>query len=385
MDVLCVSSTDWDEIWGSRQQIMLRLAAAGNRVLFVERQVSLEHLLRDPVLYHRKISAWRGKLLRKLSNNIWLWCPPMMLPGRYYSMHLNFHGQRLLATRVHPVLSNLGFVQPILWLYPPHSAPLLGQLGESCSIYHCIDRFSGIQKGLKRIIIERQERLLLQNADIVFTHADGLKKLYQHLTRRPITIIPSAADVLFYQSTASIHPDIAQITHPRIGIMGTFDGRIDVKLLQSLVINHHDWQFVIIGQIRPGRTNLDRLFFFPNVHYLGSRPHQELPSLLNGMDAFLIPYKNNELTKFISPLKLYEYLAVGKPIVSVPLPEVLRLSSHVHIAEPDEFSAKIKLALESDDRTRQQARRDEAWKHTWDIRVDIMMQTINEFFREDRI
>jgi len=383
MDILCISSTDWDEIWGSRQQIMLRLATAGNRVLFVQRQVGPEHLLRDPVLRKHKIASWRGERIRHLSHNIWLWCPPMMPPGRYYSMLLNKLGQSLLAARIHPLLFELGFNQPILWLYPPHSAPLLGLFGERCSIYHCIDRFSGMQKGLKRSIIEKQERILLQNADLVFTHSFGLRNLYQNLTRRPITIIPSAADVLYYQSITAIHPDIEPLPRPRIGIMGTFDGRIDVNLLQSLVINHPAWQFIIIGQIRPGRTNLDSLFAFTNVHYLGSHPYQEMPALLNGMDVFLIPYKINELTEFINPLKLYEYLAVGKPIVSVPLPEVHHLSPYVYIAEPNDFSNKIRLALESDDCTKQQARRDEAQKHSWDARVCTMIQTINESFGEE--
>ena len=203
MDILCFSTTDWDEIWGSRQQIMQRLAAAGNRVLFVERQVSIEHLLRDPVLFRRKITRWRGLYYRQLSNNLWLWCPPLMLPGRYYSMHLNQLGQHQLVSRVRPVLSHLQFDSAQSYgLYPPHSAPLLGRFGESCSIYHCIDRFSGNQKGLKRSIIEKQEKLLLQNVDIVFTHADGLREKYAHLTQRPITLIPSAADVSHYQSTA---------------------------------------------------------------------------------------------------------------------------------------------------------------------------------------
>ncbi len=352
-------------------------------MLFIERQVSIEHLIRDPVLFRRKIARWRGAPLKELLKNLWLWCPPLMLPGRYYSMWLNHLGQRHLVSQIRPVLANLAFDQPILWLYPPHSAPLLGLFGESCSIYHCIDRFAGNQKGLKRSILEKQEKLLLENVDLVFTHADGLRQKYEHLTRRPITLIPSAADVSHYQATASVHPRISQLPRPRIGIMGTFDGRIDVNLLQNLVTSHPDWQFIFIGQIRPGRTRLDILFDYPNVHYLGAYPHHELPVLLNGMDVFLIAYKLNELTEFISPLKLFEYLAIGKPIVSVPLPEVLSLSSYVYIANSDEFSTQIERALESDSSSLQHARREEAKKHTWDIRVQSIVKTINEFCGEN--
>src|SRR5512135_1202988 len=108
-DILCISTTDWDEIWGSRQQIMKRLAAAGHRVLFVERQVGPEHLQRDPLLRARKLSAWRGPPLREHAPNLWLWQPPLLPPGRYHSLTLNRLGQSLLAARLHPVLDRLGF------------------------------------------------------------------------------------------------------------------------------------------------------------------------------------------------------------------------------------------------------------------------------------
>ena len=103
------------------------------------------------------------------------------------------------------------------------------------------------------------------------------------------------------------------------------------------------------------------------------------------MDVFLIAYKLNELTKYINPLKLYEYLAIGKPIVSVPLPEVLSFSPYVYIANPDEFSTQIQQALESDSPSLQQARREEAKQHTWDSRVQIIVKAINEFYSEEAV
>ena len=385
MDILCISTTDWDEIWGSRQQIMLRFAGSGHRVLFIERQVSIEHLFRDPVLFRRKLTRWRDAPLKESSPNLWIWHPSLMIPGRYYSMLLNHLGQHLLVTQVLPILQALEFSQPILWLYPPHSAPLLHRFNESCSIYHCIDRFAGNQIGLKHTIIENQEKRLLQNVDIVFTHSKGLQEKYACYTQRPIKLIPSAADIAHFQSTSEIHQDIQLIPHPRIGIMGTFDGRLDTELLETLITQYPEWHFVFIGQIRPGRTDLDRLLQWQNVHYLGARPYQELPMLLNGMDIFLIPYRLNELTQFINPLKLYEYLAVGKPIISVPLPEVMALSPHVNIADRSNFADLILRALVSDTPESQQTRREAAKQHNWDDRIQEIQLTINEFFSRECI
>ena len=378
-DILCISTTDWDEIWGSRQQIMTRLASAGHRILFVQRQVGPEHLLRDPNLLRRKLNDWFHPRLEQKQRGIWLWQPPLLPPGRYYSPFLNRLGQRWLSFRLRPVLRSIGFSSPILWLYPPHSSPLIGQFNERLAIYHCIERFAGGQQGRKRQVMLAEEEDLLRKADLVFTHSEGLRMLYQPFTRRPITLIPSAADVAHFQSTAEVHPQIAGIPSPRLGLVGSLDGRIDVNLLRCLAGERPAWQLVLIGQIRPGRVNLGPLLSLPNVHYLGRQPFSSLPAFLNGMDAFLIPYVHNDLTQFISPIKLYEYLAVGKPVISVDLPEVRPLQPWVNIADtPQEFVQAVEKALQEDSAERQSARRKIAWEHTWDKRLSAMWQVITE-------
>ena len=377
---LCMSTTDWDEIWGSRQQIMSRLAAQGHRILFVERQVGPEHLLRDPVLRARKLTAWRHPAIRHIEENIWLYQPPLMLPGRYFSISANTLGQRLLARKLRRLLAQLGLENPILWLYPPHSAPLLGQFNERLVVYHCIERFVGNQTGRKRRIMEIEETELLRRANLVFTHAEGLRQRYTPLTRQPIVLLPSAANVTHFQSTPEVHPDIAAIPHPRLGLAGSIDGRIDVKLLQAVAQARTDWHLILIGQVRPGRVNLSELLNKPNVHFLGPRPFADLPSLLNGMDTLLIPYVQDELTKFISPIKLYEYLAVGKPIISVNLPEVMSLAQWISIAEsPAEWITVIEQAIHFDTPERVATRRQAAWEHTWDKRVDTINSQLARF------
>ncbi len=216
-DILCFSTTDWDEIWGSRQQIMARLAGAGHRVLFVERQAGPEHLLRDPDLRRRKLSAWRLPALRQLNKNLWLWHPPLLPPGRYYSMALNRLGQSLLVARLRPVLHELTFEQPLLWLYPPHSAPLIGRFSEKLVVYHCIERFAGEQRGLKRKVMQAQEADLIHRADQVFVNTADLCHIYQPLARHTITLVPSAADVAHFQSTSVVHPDVSALPRPTPG------------------------------------------------------------------------------------------------------------------------------------------------------------------------
>lgn len=383
-DILCISTTDWDEIWGSRQQLMQIFAQAGHRILFVERQVGPEHLLRNPEMRRRKLQAWRPTHPIAVQNNLWRWQPPVMPPGRYYADYLNQLGQNRLAAQLRSVLAELGFNKPVLWLYPPHSAPLLGQLKESLSVYHCIERFAGNQTGRKRQVMLAQEEKLLRQVDQVFTHAEGLRQLYAPLTRRPIVLTPSAADVAHYQSTDQIHPLMQAVPEPRLAVIGTLDERIDQALLTEIARQRPGWNLALIGRIRPPAARFSELFALPNVHHLGKQPFSALPALLNGASVALIPYVFTEMTSFISPLKAYEYLAVGKAIVSVALPEVRNLATWVKIVETNAdsqqfsqaFIAAIEEALAQDTQEQQFQRRQAAWQHTWQARARLMLETL---------
>jgi len=392
MDILCFSTTDWDEIWGSRQQVMRRLAAAGQRVLFVERQVGPEALLRYPALRRRKLQAWGRPALRLVETNVWALNPPLLPPGRYYSPALNALGQRLLADWVRPMVAELGFERPLLWLYPPQSSPLLGRFGERLSVYHCIERFAGEQRGRRRSAMLQMEERLLRQADLVFVHSEGLRRLYAPLTRRPIHLAPSAADVDHFQSDASLHPALAALPRPRLVVMGTLDTRLDLELLDCLARRRPDWHIALVGMVRSGRANLEALGRLPNVHLIGRRPYDELPALLNAADACLVPYLLNELTRYINPLKVYEYLAAGKPIVSTALPEVLPLAPWVRVApeagpgaeeRAEAFAREVALALAEDSPELQAKRRLAAREHSWDARVEAMWAAVLECLEGD--
>jgi glycosyltransferase involved in cell wall biosynthesis len=381
--ILCFSTTDWDEIYGSRQQLMSRLAAAGHVVLFIERQVGPEHLLRDPWLRRRKLESWKNARLRLRRENLWLLQPDLALPGRYYSPLLNTLGQRRLARQVRQVMAQVGLFAPLLWLYPPHSAPLLGGFGERLSVYHCIDRFSGGQTGLKRRVMESQERVLLSRADLVFTHAYGLQRLYAPLTRRPIQVVPSAADALLIQSSHQVDPEIMALPGPRLGVLATVDQRLDGALLAEIARLRPDWQIVLIGRSRPGAPQPREFHRLPNLHRLAGRPYAQVPALLNSLDVLLIPYRRSEAVEYISPIKLYEYLASGKPVVSVPLPEVKIVGDLARYAQDGpSFVAAIQDALTNDPAELTERRRRFARENSWEARLAQMWQPIQGLLDE---
>ena len=170
-DIVCISTTDWFDIWGSRQHLMKRFSKY-NRILFVETQIGPEHLIRDRHNW-TKIKRWREGL-KKIDENIFIWSPPIIMPGRYYSMLLNYAGQKMLEITLKKIILELKFQNIILWIYQPNCSHLVGKFNEKKSIYHCIDEFAGGITGRKRNIILTQESQLMKKVDIVFIHNKGL-------------------------------------------------------------------------------------------------------------------------------------------------------------------------------------------------------------------
>ncbi len=129
-----------------------------------------------------------------------------------------------------------------------------------------------------------------------------------------------------------------------------------------------DVSFVITGRVE---SDVLRQKKVRNVHFTGSVPYMELPAMVRGWDVLILPYKMNDLTDAISPLKLKEYLAVGKPVISTPIPEVLKLKEYVHIAEtPEEWEKILRICLDSSVNGKPKPGEDFWANETWDKKAE---------------
>jgi glycosyltransferase involved in cell wall biosynthesis len=378
MDVLCFSLSDWHGNWGSRQQVMVRLARRGYRVLFVERQAGIEHLIRYPDLLIRRLARWREGVV-ELEDRLWIASPPALLPGRYYARVLNRLNQWILVRWVCPVMRGLAIEGPILWLYKPEQWPLIGRLGERLCVYHCIDEFTAGTKGRKRRTIADQEDRLLEKADLVFANSaltfEKKRSRNEHTYR-----VPSGVDVAHFQAMgegAPVHEALNGIEHPIAGYIGNINDKLDIPLLAEVARLLPEWQFVFVGQAFSQRTDLASLWSRPNVNWLGKRPFVDMPSLVAGMDVCMLPYVDSELGWYRSPLKLYEYLAAGKPVVSTEHPEAREFADVVEIASgAAAYAAALARAAQEDSPERARKRAAIAGQHSWDRRVDDMERAI---------
>jgi glycosyltransferase involved in cell wall biosynthesis len=374
-DIVCVGFADWDtDLWTNQHHLMSRLAR-DNRVLFVE---SLG--LRRPQLAGRDLArVWR-RLRSGLS-------PPRARDGLHVlsPLVLPLHGSRLaraLNDRLLPALvrraaRRLGLQRPILWAYVPQAEVLIDALDPSLIVYHCVDDIAA-QERIDTASFRAAEERFAARADLVLASAPALAERLRTISRN-IIYAPNVADTeLFAQALepsppAALDPAMAALPAPRIVFTGAIVAiKLDIPLLVELARLRPSWSFALVGPVGPGdpRTDVSALADEPNIHLLGHRDYSELPAVLRAADAGLIPYARNELTESIFPMKVYEYLAAGLPVIATPLPAlagVAGISSAAPTAQG--IAQEIDDALTEDSPARRAERSQAAATHSWDQRL----------------
>lgn len=378
-DIVCVSSLDWEAHWTSKQQIMHRLAQA-NRVLYIEEPVTMLAPLRVPARWRR----WGALLprLRRVEPSLWVLTPPPLLPFGNMRPVVNRANQALLAAYIRLAARRLGFRNYLLWTYLPTSVHLLDLLRPAAVLYHCVDEHSAFPGFVAPGVVKAYDDELTRRADLVVTTARNLKASREALN--PNTHhVPNAADVVHFK--AALDPvlpepaDVARLPHPRIGVVGVHDERLDVDALEALSAADPAWQIVLVGPVQPGDVDEARLRGLPNLHLLGGKPLAELPAYLKALDVALIPYKLNELSRNIFPLKLFEYLAAGLPVVASALPELEPYGDAIGLAaRPADFPELVRVALAGDSPSARQARVTLAEQNTWEHRVEEISRLVEQ-------
>lgn len=371
-DIVCNSFVVWDEHWGTPQQLMSRLAPA-NRILYVEQPVSVLSFLtgiRSRSAVGRQIARWR-RGPREVATNIWAAAPPPVLPMRANRL-VNAINALFIRRWLRRQAKQLGMSDVIYWNVQP-SMPHIGRaLKPALSLFHCVDDFSALphwwhQPGS----LLAREAESCREADVVVCTA---RKLVE--TRRKhnpnIHFVPNAGNVeLFLRSTdgaTEIPADIAELPHPVVGIFGVIDFRTDVDAVAHIARQRPDWSIALVGLVK-GDVDLGVLRALPNVHIFGKKPTEQLPGYLNAMDCCLIAYAMIDYNQHVFPLKLYDYMAAGKPIVSSDMEELRPLEGQqLAIAHSvGEWVPAIEAALAADSperaATRQRIARSESWAH----------------------
>ena len=245
------------------------------------------------------------------------------------------------------LLAEHAISRPVLWYYTPMMLPVARHIEAAAVVFDCMDELSAFRFAPPELRILEAE--LMSAADVVFT---GGYSLFEARRNRHANIhpFPSSVDVSHFaraREAGRDHPAQADLPGPRLGFYGVIDERMDLDLIAAVADARPNWSLVFVGPVvKIDEADLPRR---PNLHYLGLRTYDELPDLLAGWDAALMPFVINESTRFISPTKTPEYLAGGRPVVSTPVTDVVRhygALESVHIAAgADAFVAGCEAAL----------------------------------------
>lgn len=231
------------------------------------------------------------------------------------------------------------------WFYSASFLPLLDYFSFDKVVYDCMDELSLFKGAPEKLV--RQERCLMEQADIVFT---GGKSLYESKVRHHTHVycFPSSVDREHFAQALNglaIPDDIALIRNPIVGYFGVIDERIDLNLLNETALLRPGINFVMIGPLaKISEHDLPRQH---NIHYLGMKNYGELPGYLKAFSIAMMPFALNDATKYISPTKTLEYMAAGKPIISTAVHDVVRDYSKelTVISNADGFSKAIDTLL----------------------------------------
>lgn len=240
----------------------------------------------------------------------------------------------------------------ILILQTPCLLPTLRGLDADLRAYLVVDDYVGLApdaSGARRIAASHERSL--READVVWAISETLAGAIRPL-RADVRLTATGVDHARFAAARGrpAHPLVARTSSPRIGLLGVLNDRIDWELIESVARRRPDWRFLLVGAVRHAGPEtapaLERLRHLGNVTLLGEVREDEIPACIAGFDVGLIAYRRGRGTLGINPLKLYQYLAVGKPVVATPLPTVVDFGDVVRLAgDTDAFERAIEASL----------------------------------------
>lgn len=382
--ILCVASR-WDLDPTSKHHVMRRLSRR-NDVLWVNfhgtRRPTLRPKdLRNALTAFTQSAAGLRPIHRRMAQTT-----PLIMPAVRHGWwgHLN----RGLVTR--QIDAALHAFRPDhrlplqLWTFAPDVAFLAEHFKPERFVYYCVDEFSQFE-GFDAENMRGHERELLQKADVVITSSRALYEAKTPLHPN-VHLVRHGVDVKHFARALTpglpLPAPLQNLHRPILGFFGLVHSWVDLELIAEVARRCAPASVVLIGEVF---ADVSALRILPNVHFLGRQPYARLPSFCAAFDVAILPFKCNEMTRFVNPIKQREYVAAGLPVVATPIPEVTWLAQElarrnegadrenpvIHVtADPAEFTAAcLRLAASNTADTRRRRAATVA-SDTWEATVE---------------
>lgn len=344
--IICVASS-WNYDPTSKHQIM-KILSQHNDIVWIN-----YHGTRRPRFCRADLKTGLSVLRRCLRGidrvaPSFVQLTPLVIPGASTRLLSAFH-QKMVISQIRRAVRSVPNwrEKPIqVWTFAPDVPFLVGQLDEERFIYYCVDdhsQFEGMDPKRVSALEDEQTR----RADLVVTTSEALLQSRRAI-RPDAELVRHGVDYEHFAAAwrrpMELPADLAGIPRPIFGFFGLIHFWVDCDLLAEVARRRPQYSFVLIGDEVTGAAKLKTQ---KNIYLLGRRANGDLPAYCAAFEAGLLPFVRTELTRTVNPIKMYEYLAAGLPVVSTPLPEAERFRGPIRIAEStDEFVSACDAVVE---------------------------------------
>ncbi len=376
LDVICLPIIDWNYRFQRPQQLMTQFARHGHRVFYVA--TTFQRDTRRPAI-------------SELAENVW----GVRLPGR---PEINIYTDAASNEVLDTVIEGLAALRQDARIGPavivvdlPFWGPVALESRDRWGwklIYDCMDEHGGFVAAEEeggddlRKLIDLQERSLLRGSDLVLATGKLLHEKVSAVSPN-VLLVRNAADFEHFSNAGVASPPalFSSLPRPVIGYYGAIASWFDSALIAHAASEHPDWSFVLAG--RTTGADLASIEGLPNVHLLGELPYAAVPGVLHQFDVACIPFHLIDLTLATNPVKFYEYLCAGKPVVSVELPELEPYAGYYYgVRSETEFVAQIERALAEDSPALRERRVALGRENTWTDRYGTLAAAIRPWYRK---
>jgi len=381
IDTLCFGGEDW---WyhnrGHIDMQMMRRFADKGRVLYVNSIVMQKFNIGQGRKFIQRLvrktkSIFTG--LKKADKDFWVYSP-FSLPVQHISWAKPAN-ELLLQSQIGLVKHRIGMEISVVWVACPPACDMAIKMKKNKLVYQRTDRFEDFP-GVNIEKIKKFDRRLKANADLTIYVNNKLYEEEADQCKKAFYLDHGVDFEMFsspLQKTSELR-DIADIPKPIIGFIGSIDDcNPDIDFLGKVADLLPNMSFVVIGR---AQMDCSALTARKNIWMLGQKPYELIPEYGRRFDVTLLPLRQSRWAEAVNPLKLKEYLAMGKPIVSTPFPQLQEYLDVVYEADtPESFAACIKRAISDDCPELVNKRRDKVKGSSWDSKAELVL---NELFGE---
>lgn len=367
MDMICFANIEWSARYQRPQQLMSQFAKHGYRVFYV--------------IASKLPPAGHAYMISQVAENVFEVALEAYSVQNFYRDGMTDQNREFFVRSLDALIRDYRIKTALSVVHLPYWGPLtrlLRQLHGWRIQYDCMDEWMDFPH-IGNALLDEEKRLV-QEADLVTVTATVLYEKWSVYASNCL-LVRNGVDYRFFLQNCIPNKLLAELAQPIIGFYGGLAEWVDFNLIAYLADQRPKWTFVLIGDVFV--EDVAGLDAKPNVHLLGRRPYADMPRYLYHFNVCLIPFRIYNVTHAVDPVKFYEFMSAGKPVVSVPLEEMKIYRDYVYFAsKPQDFLSQLETALAENDIDAVNKRIELARENDWNNRYEITCEAIKALHKK---